>query len=122
MKILAPISLGELVDKITILEIKKTRIKDLEKLKHVNYELKELQKILDEVVNKEDIYQFKLRLGAINETLWAAEDKIRNVQDVKQQLMMSIIIRRFNELRASIKKSINEKFSSDIVEEKEYSK
>tara|TARA_B100001250_G_scaffold244584_1_gene210242 strand:- start:323 stop:730 length:408 start_codon:yes stop_codon:yes gene_type:complete len=121
--ILAPISLGELIDKITILEIKKVHMTGI-KLKNVNKEIELLKYILEEKNLEIDIDLIN-HLKEINNSLWEIEDKIR-MKENKQQFDKEFIklarsIYKENDVRASIKKEINQKYNSELVEEKSYS-
>lgn len=123
MEILVPISLGELYDKISILLIKKERIKDFKKLKNIQNELDLLQNIAE----KYDIDGFfHTSLLSINSILWDVEDNIRkkeaegNFDDEFIRLARKVYVT--NDLRANIKKQINEKYGSSIIEEKSYEK
>ena len=127
MNITSPISLGELVDKITILEIKKERIQDENKLKNVIVELNALRKVLSKCLsNKEYDKLLKLleELKQINLKLWIIEDEIRDWERKKEfgsefiQLARSVYFT--NDERANIKKNINILFGSTLVEEKSY--
>ena len=120
--ILAPISIGELIDKITILEIKQTYMTGI-KLKNINKEMKLLKNILQDKNLEINIDLIK-NLKKINKTLWEIEDNIR-IKESKQEfdeefikLARSVYIE--NDKRASIKKEINQKYNSDLVEEKSY--
>ena len=119
----APISFGELVDKITILEIKKIKLKE-DKLKNIIYELKFLKKILNSYDFKIDRIFFR-KLKKVNQKLWDIEDSIRIKEMEKAfdddfvQLARSVYLE--NDKRYLIKKEINDKFKSGIVEEKDYS-
>ena len=120
--ILAPISIGELIDKITILEIKQIHMTGI-KLKNINKEMKLLKKILQDKNLEINIDLIK-NLKNINKKLWEIEDKIR-IKESKQEfdeefikLARSVYIE--NDKRASIKKEINQKYNSDLVEEKSY--
>ena len=120
--ILAPISIGELIDKITILEIKQIYMTGI-KLKNINKELKLLKNILQDKNLEINIDLIK-NLKKINKTLWEIEDNIR-IKESKQEfdeefikLARSVYIE--NDKRASIKKEINQKYNSDLVEEKSY--
>tara|TARA_Y100001968_G_scaffold109363_1_gene98917 strand:- start:778 stop:1191 length:414 start_codon:yes stop_codon:yes gene_type:complete len=122
--ILAPISLGELIDKITILEIKKLYMTG-EKLNNVKKELELLKSILQDK-NIEIDSDLINNLKIINNSLWNIEDKIR-LKECNQQfdnefieLARSVYLK--NDIRASIKKEINQKYNSDLVEEKHYNK
>ena len=120
--ILAPISIGELIDKITILEIKQIYMTGI-KLKNINKEMKLLKNILQDKnleINIDLIKNHK----KINKKLWEIEDNIR-IKESKQEfdgefikLARSVYIE--NDKRASIKKEINQKYNSDLVEEKSY--
>ena len=111
------VSKGELIDKITILEIKDERMKDEEKLKNIRHELDVLQKYEFETSLKEDLKQ-------VNNTIWELEDGIRNLEKVKDFgadfIDKARNIYKFNDERARIKKLINLEQGSDIVEEKSY--
>ena len=128
MKVLAEISVGELFDKITILNIKTKKIVDQQKLKNI---LKELN-TLNEQATKIDIsdkysldYQVK-KLQSINEELWDIENFKRECEannDFGENFIkLSRDVHFKNDIRAEIKKEINLLSNSIIVEEKEYSK
>lgn len=124
MNILVPISLGELIDKITILEIKSTKINDNNKLKNINSELDKLKKVYSDHITHKDIDYFYKDLYNVNLELWALEDQIREC-DIKNQFDEKFIsiakqIYKTNDQRSVIKKQINLNFNSDIVEEKSY--
>ena len=123
MKILAPISLGELIDKITILQIKMERVKDIEKRHNIRAELDELNLIYFPLQDRHlDNYHIELR--EVNEKIWELEDIIRNCikQDDRGDLYYTaaLNIPLTNDKRAEIKKQINEQFGSKIIEEKLY--
>ena len=124
MIINTPISLGELVDKISILHIKNKNIKDDEKLKLVREELKLLTITLDGHLKKNDIQEFLDALIKINSELWIIEDQIRDCERSKKfdekfiSLARSVYIT--NDKRSEIKLDINKKFGSKIVEVKSY--
>ena len=120
--ILAPISIGELIDKITILEIKQIYMTGI-KLKNINKEMKLLKNILQDKNLEINIDLIK-NLKKINKKLWEIEDNIR-IKESKQEfdedfikLARSVYIE--NDKRAYIKKEINQKYNSDLVEEKSY--
>ena len=123
MKITVPISLGELYDKISILEIKKENIKDKQKLIHVNNELKLLKEIADKHPIENDLY---VRLKRVNLYLWGVEDNIRIEEKNKDWgddfINLARNVYRLNDERAEIKREINEQYESDIVEVKFYEK
>lgn len=125
MELLAPISPGELLDKLTILEIKATRITDQEKLAHVHYELGILTKLWDEAeLDSPKVSQLRASLREVNESLWAVEDDIRTLEsqgdfgDAFIALARSVYFT--NDRRATIKREINQALGSDLVEEKSY--
>ena len=124
-KILAEISAGELVDKITILEIKLIKIKDNSKLKEVEKELKSLNLTLKNFVpNPNIISDWMKELKSINLKLWDIEDSKRKAEKNKKfdenfiQLARSVY--KFNDERAGIKLKINETLGSNIKEVKSY--
>lgn len=124
--ILTPISVGELIDKITILEIKFYNIKDKKKIKNIKKELNILQNLCEiyEISSNKKYKQFKDNLKKINFKLWEIEDKIRIKESFKKfdeefiELARAVYIT--NDDRAKIKKKINLFFDSDVVEEKSY--
>ena len=124
MIINTPVSLGELVDKISILHIKNKNIKDDEKLKLIREELKLLTITLDGHLKKNDIQEFLDALIKINSELWIIEDQIRDCERSKKfdekfiSLARSVYIT--NDKRSEIKLDINKKFGSEIVEVKSY--
>ena len=124
MIISTPVSLGELIDKISILHIKNKNIKDDEKLKLIREELKLLNSTLDDHIKKNDIQEFLDALIKINSELWIIEDEIRDCERSKKfdekfiSLARSVYIT--NDKRSEIKLDINKKFGSEIVEVKSY--
>ena len=126
MLINTPISLGELVDKISILIVKKKNIKNNDKLDQVNKELNYLQETLDNHVTKDEIDVFLNSLIDINSKLWVIEDDIRDCERKKQFDQKFIELARSvyftNDKRANIKLDINNKFGSELVEVKSYEK
>ena len=124
-QILIPISPGELLDKITILEIKSERIESAEKKANVNNELSMLNKVwADAVTEDSDIISMRNELKNINESLWDIEDDIRDEERDKRftekfiELARSVYVT--NDQRGDVKKRINIHLKSDIVEEKSY--
>ena len=121
-----PVSPGELIDKITILEIKREFIKDSTKLKNVKLEYKLLTKILkNRIIDSTNLQILKQQLKEINMELWHIEDKIRELEKNKLFKTEFITLARSvyftNDKRSKIKKKINELLNSDIMEEKSYS-
>lgn len=123
MKILAPISLGELIDKITILEIKIERVKDSEKRHNIRVEHEELSSIYFPLQDRH-LDNFHIELKEVNEKIWELEDIIRNCIRTGDKgdlyYTAALNIPMLNDQRAAIKKQINEQFGSEIVEEKLY--
>ena len=124
-KILAEISAGELIDKITILEIKKEKISNKEKLAEVNKELISLNETLKKFINDESkILNFKNDLKNINLKLWDIEDGKRSAEknnkfDAKF-IELARSVYKFNDERAKIKLAINNALGSNIKEVKSY--
>ncbi|MCI0542515.1 DUF6165 family protein [bacterium] len=123
--ILAEISPGELLDKVTVLQIKKERIKDPAKLQNITRELEILQKTCDEYVPKTDqMRKLTASLKEMNEIIWDQSDAIR-ILDMKKEygekfVQISLDIHHSNDKRAAIKKEINLLLESNIIEEKSY--
>ena len=124
MLINTPISLGELVDKISILMIKKKNISDSIKLQHVNKELEFLEKTLKKYISEDKINEFLLKLVNINSKLWDIEDDIRECERKKSFDQTFIDLARSvyftNDERAKVKNDINKTFGSELVEVKSY--
>ena len=124
-KILAEISAGELVDKITILEIKKNKISDENKLKEIDKELNSLNNTMDKfILGKSKILTFKDQLKEINLKLWDIEDGKRTAEKNndfgKIFIELARNVYRFNDERAKIKLKINEILGSNIKEVKSH--
>jgi len=127
LKILAEISVGELYDKITILNIKLKKINDPNKLENIKIELDTLLEQSNKIILKDDKKLKKniTKLQNINEELWDIENTKRECEANKDFGDIFIKISRDvhfkNDIRASIKKEINLLSDSKIIEEKEYS-
>ena len=124
-KILAEISAGELIDKITILEIKKTKISDEDKLKEVNKEFNSLNDTMNKVLkDNSKISKFKDELKSINLKLWDIEDGKRLAEKNKDFGIKFVELARnvykYNDERAKIKLKINETLNSNIKEIKSH--
>tara|TARA_B100000945_G_scaffold273532_1_gene236493 strand:+ start:166 stop:567 length:402 start_codon:yes stop_codon:yes gene_type:complete len=122
--ILAPISLGELIDKITILEIKTVHMTG-KKLKNVEKELKLLKDII-QVNNLEIDLGLIENLKQVNNRLWNIEDSIR-IKESQQEFDREFIqlarsVYKENDRRSTIKNEINKTYNSDLIEEKSYNK
>ena len=122
---LIPISWGELIDKITILEIKQTQIKSPIALANINKELSYLNEIVENSTGvAELISDLKQQLLDVNKRLWQVEDDIRD-KELKQDFDIGFIelarrVYRLNDERAKLKKSINQVLNSELIEEKSY--
>ena len=124
-KIIVEVSVGELLDKISILEIKKEKIKDAEKLKFINNEHSILKNQLDENIKSDEklnnLYQ---SLKEINSKLWVIEDDKRQCEKEKdfgeKFINLSRDVHFLNDDRAKIKLEINNHTGSKIKEIKEY--
>ena len=124
-KILAEISAGELIDKITILEIKKEKISNKQKLVEVNKELISLNETLKKSINDETkILNFKKDLKNINLKLWDIEDGKRSAEKNnkfdEKFIQLARNVYKFNDERAKIKLAINNALGSNIKEVKSY--
>lgn len=124
-QISVPVSIGELIDKITILEIKAARISHPEKLANVRTELELLNATwAGNPLATTDIRVERDKLKAVNEALWDIEDHIRVKEKAKAfdtefvELARSVYFR--NDDRAAFKREINEKLGSTLIEEKSY--
>jgi len=119
-----PVSVGELVDKITILRIKLAHARTDTQTHNISTELNKLTAILDQLALSMDIALHTAQLHAVNQELWAIEDAKR--QHEKNQLFDSAFVELAravyikNDQRAAIKRQINQITHSDIVEEKMY--
>ena len=127
MKISVPISVGELFDKISILEIKKIKIKDKTKLQDINFELNALKQICAKKrLNKKNNKEQYIKLLNINKRLWNIEDKKRSYEKSKKFDKAFIELARkvylLNDRRAKIKNKINHISGSMIREVKSYEK
>ena len=124
-KILAEISAGELIDKITILEIKKERIKNKEKLIEVEKEFKSLNLTKEKFIpNNNEISEYKTKLKDINNKLWDVENGKRAAekkQDFGEEFIsLSRNVYKLNDERAKIKLAINNALGSNIKEVKSH--
>ena len=124
-KIIVEVSIGELLDKISILEIKQEKIKDPEKLRFISNEHSILKKQLDDNVKSDDkINDLFQSLKDINDKLWVIEDDKRQCEKVKdfgeKFIKLSRDVHFLNDDRAKIKLEINNYTGSEIKEIKEY--
>lgn len=120
-----PVSVGELIDKMTILEIKAERIRDPAKLANVARELKMLREAwADSPLAAHDIAALRADLKQVNETLWEIEDFIR-VKEAEQSFDEQFVefaraVYVNNDRRAALKRALNELTGSALIEEKDY--
>ena len=124
-KILAEISAGELIDKITILEIKKDKISDQEKLADVEKELSSLNQTMKKFIpDEKKIINFKKELKDVNTKLWDVENGKRAAekkQDFGEKFIsLARSVYKLNDKRASLKLSINKTLGSNIKEVKSH--
>lgn len=125
MELLIPVSPGELLDKLSILEIKLERIDDQAKRANVRREHELLSRVWRESgLDGEEVRPLRARLREVNEALWEIEDAIREEEGQKRfgerfvDLARSVYLR--NDERAALKRRLNEMLGSPIVEEKSY--
>lgn len=118
------VSNGEIIDKLTIVQIKLERITDKEKLKNLKKEFDELTKVTSSILgNSDPLYK---ALYEVNSELWDIEDQIRDLERRKDfgqkfiETARSVYFR--NDRRAELKREINIKTSSGLIEEKSYEK
>ena len=124
-EITVPVSSGELIDKISILKIKRNKIANKSKLKNINKELSLLNKIYKNNFKKnKKLFLYEKKLININKKLWDIEDKIRLLESKKRfnkefiELARAVYIN--NDERSQIKKKINQLTGSNLIEEKSY--
>jgi hypothetical protein len=124
-EISVPVSFGELIDKITILEIKSAHIRDAAKLANVRTELEALNETWSSNgASRTDISDARANLKKVNEDLWDIEDRIRLKEKAQAfdaefiELARSVYFR--NDERAAIKREINQALGSRLIEEKSY--
>ena len=125
MNVPVEISIGEFFDKLTILEIKQSRIKEAAKLENINRELNRLNHLLDTLpFSRKDVSDEVDRLKAINEALWAIEEELRVREKTKafdeRFIELARAVYQNNDRRFEVKRAINLKLGSDFVEEKSY--
>jgi uncharacterized protein YqgQ len=123
--IMVEIAPGELIDKITILEIKLENIRDEAKLLNIKHEYAILTDVLRrEVVQTPDLTRLTAALKEVNAELWRIEDGIRDQERAKsfdaEFVSLARSVYRTNDRRAALKREINELLSSAIIEEKSY--
>jgi hypothetical protein len=124
-QIRAPIAIGELIDKIAILEIKAERISDQQKLRNVATELTMLRALKTNAgLDTAEMEPYAQELRSINVTLWEIEDALRELEarhDFGSHFVkLARSVYQTNDRRADVKLRINKAFGSEIVEEKSY--
>lgn len=119
------VSHGEIVDKLTILQIKKNNITDSEKLVNIDNEYNYLFSVVENNLGISTTSSEYLELLSVNQELWVIEDDIREKERQKEFdeefIKLARAVYYTNDVRAKIKKEINLKYSSGFVEEKSYS-
>ena len=121
-----PVSTGELIDKLTILEIKKNKISDVNKKTSIIKEFELLQEVIvgNEISEKVEFKKFYKQLKEVNLKLWKTEDQIRvlekNKNFSKEFVSLARRVYKLNDKRFRIKNEINYFFGSEIAEQKEY--
>ena len=119
-----PVSWGELIDKITILEIKRRNIEREDALENICLELSLLQRAVQPVLAEDEVAALKSKLAAVNEKLWGIENSLREKESHLEfdagfvELARSVY--RLNDERSALKRTINTTLKSSIIEEKSY--
>ncbi|MCG8466521.1 MAG: DUF6165 family protein [Xanthomonadales bacterium] len=124
-QIMTPVSPGELLDKITILRIKRERFAAGEKRDHVLHELDLLEQAWQQTgLETAEILALVAELQQVNEQLWVIEDDIRDKERAQsfgaEFIALARSVYQRNDHRAALKKQINQALGSDLVEEKSY--
>jgi hypothetical protein len=119
-----PVSVGELIDKLSILYIKQTMISDNSKLEFINKEFELLYNFSSSYLNDEKLLELYHQLVNVNTTLWKIEDELRiiesqNIFDNKF-IELSRLVYKNNDIRFTIKNTINQLTNSEIQEQKDY--
>jgi hypothetical protein len=119
------VSVGELIDKLTILQIKRDHVADPDKLRNIEFELAVLTAARDRALSpSKDLDDLMTRLKRVNEELWDIEDAIRRCEAARdfgpRFVEVARSVYRKNDLRSRLKREINELLGSVIVEEKDY--
>ena len=122
---MVPVSWGELIDKLTILEIKQKYIKSQNQLENIKIEYSYLSLVFKkECKNKKVVAELTEKLKKINQYLWNVEEKIRkkdfNSEFDNDFISLAKKVYKYNDKRSSLKKQINLNLGSEIVEEKSY--
>ncbi len=125
MAVMVPVSWGEVIDKITILEIKSEHLRDAAKLANVRHELDLLTAVRErEFPGHAPLAALAAALKAVNQTLWVVEDEIRDQERTgtfgTRFIELARAVYVTNDERAILKRRINDLLGSDLVEEKSY--
>jgi hypothetical protein len=115
------VSIGEVLDKISILAIKLNKIEDKDKLRNIQ---KEFEKLTSQVTSGMYMDKIYLELCKVNQKLWNVEDKLRDHERLnnfnEDFINLARSVYKLNDKRAEIKKEINIKYGSELIEEKSY--
>ena len=119
-----PVSWGELIDKLTILEIKRVRIADAAAVGNVEREQRYLEEIFQALASDKVVHALKARLLEINQQLWDVEDRIRDCEKAADFgdgfIALARSVYQLNDRRAAVKREINLHLRSELIEEKSY--
>jgi len=119
-----PVSVGELIDKLSILYIKQTMISDNSKLEFINKEFELLYNFSSSYLNDEKLLDLYHQLVDVNTTLWKIEDELRVIESQKifdnKFIELSRLVYKNNDIRFTIKNTINQLTNSEIQEQKDY--
>jgi hypothetical protein len=119
-----PVSVGELIDKLSILYIKQTMISDNSKLEFINKEFELLYNFSSSYLNDEKLLDLYRQLVNVNTTLWKIEDELRIIESQKifdnNFIELSRLVYKNNDIRFTIKNTINQLTNSEIQEQKDY--
>ena len=118
------VSNGEVLDKISILALKKSKIQDKAKLENVYHEYQTLLPYFDQIVNTKQLGDIYWNLSAVNTELWDVEDKLRELEKSRtfntEFIELARSVYYLNDRRAELKRDINILSGSDLIEEKSY--
>ena len=118
------VSNGEILDKISILALKKSKIQDKAKLENVYHEYQTLLPYFDQIVNTKQLGDIYWNLSAVNTELWDVEDKLRELEKSRtfntEFIELARSVYYLNDRRAELKRNINILSGSDLIEEKSY--
>jgi hypothetical protein len=119
-----PVSVGELIDKLSILHIKQTMISDNSKLEFINKEFELLYNFSSSYLNDEKLLDLYHQLVNVNTTLWKIEDELRIIESQKifdnKFIELSRLVYKNNDIRFTIKNTINQLTNSEMQEQKDY--